>query len=208
MSGQYISNPPQRLSLNYFRSVAGNFGSLAKGCRFVVRINPIGDLLKRQAPIEFMEDLSYLCETAEMPGRGFQNIDMRYYGPSFKLPFQSVYEDINLTFLCRSESFEREFFDNWMELINPSNTFDFNYRDQYRADVDIFKISDYSDGSIDGAKATYSFSLLNAFPILVNPQPVTWADDQFLRLGVSFTYHWWTRKDLDKQSKGVGSLVL
>ena len=208
MSNQIISNPPQRLNLNYFRSVASDMGSFAKGCKFVVRITPIGDGLKRLSSNRFIEDLSYLCETAEMPGRGFQNIDMRYYGPSFKMPFQSAYEDINLTFLCRAESYEREFFDNWMELINPTNTFDFAYRDDYRSNIDIFKISEHAKiGTLAESEATYNFTLLNAFPILINPQPVTWADDQFLRLGVTLTYHWWTRKGLDVQSRGSSAGV-
>jgi hypothetical protein len=137
-------------------------------------------------------DLSFLCETAEFPGRGFMNVDVRHYGPNFKLPYQTTYEDINLAFLCRTEGLEREFFDSWMETINPTQTFDFEYKNNYSCNIDIFHFSD-----VEGDGAMYHFRLIDAYPILVSPQPVTWADADFLRLGVSFTYTKWIRPELD-----------
>jgi hypothetical protein len=80
-----------------------------------------------------MRELPYLCEVAEIPRRGFMNMDVRYYGPNEKLPFLTQYEDMNLTFLCRNKSYERQFFDDWMSIINPTNTFDFNYRESYES---------------------------------------------------------------------------
>ena len=111
------SNPPQYLSMNDFRAISEDYGGLAKTCRFAVKMIPTGSLVQQYAT--FCRDFTYLCEIAEMPGRGFMNIDVRYYGPNHKLPFQTTYEDMNLTFLCRSESMERQFFDDWMYHINP-----------------------------------------------------------------------------------------
>ena len=196
--------------MDYFKAVNQKFGGLAKSARFVARIMPVGALLKNMHQSNpSAEDLLYLCEAAEYPGRGFMNVDLRYYGPSFKLPYQSSYEDINMTFLCRNEGYEREFFDNWMELINPVQTFNFNYRKEYECMIEIFQIADYADSSYGGFNrnqnvdinppaAKYSHTLLHAYPVLINPQQITWADDQFLRLGVTFTYHWWTRVSLDE----------
>jgi hypothetical protein len=53
----------------------------------------------------------------------------------------------------------------------------------------------YSDYEND---STYSFTFDKAYPILVSPQPATWADDNFHRLTVSFTYIRWYRKNLDR----------
>lgn len=195
--------------MDYFYSISQKFGSLAKSARFVARIVPTGARINAIASRNpAYRELMYLCEAAEYPGRGFMNVDLRYYGPSFKLPYQSTYEDINLTFICRNEGYERQFFDDWMREINPNNSFDFNYRDEYACYIEIFQLADYSEIAPavpsygvelypEPAKATYKFTLLDAYPILVNPQQITWADDQFLRLGVSFTYHWWTRYGLD-----------
>lgn len=184
-----INNAPQYLSMLDFKSMSDMYGGLAKSCRFAVRIIPQGSLVQRLAG-GFTQDLVYLCEAAEYPGRGFFNLEPRYYGPNFKVPYQPQYEDITLTFICRNSSFERQFFDDWQVLINPPNTFDFSYRDDYRSRIEIFQFDDENEPQ-------YYFTLLDAYPILVNPQQLTWADDQFLRLGVTFTYSWWLRPGID-----------
>lgn len=184
-----ISNAPQSLSMVDFKAISDDYGGPAKSCRFAVRINPQGRLIQQIAG-GFTQDLVYLCEAAEYPGRGFLNVDVRYYGPNIKLPYQPTYEDITLTFICRNASFERQFFDDWQVLINPPNTFDFNYRDDYRAQIEIFHLDEENNPQ-------YYFTLLDAYPVLVNPQQLTWGDDQFLRLGVTFSYSWWVRPGID-----------
>lgn len=200
MSSTYITNPITDLSMDNFLFISDSHLGLAKSCRYAARIVPIGSFLAGYR--DTMRDLTYLCEATEFPGRGLQTVDVRYYGPSFKMPFQTSYEDINMTFLCRTESYEREFFDDWMTIINPINTYDFNYRNDYAARIEIFQFADIPDYTDDNPLAQYYFSIEDAYPVLVNAQPVTWADDQFLRLGVTFTYRNWRRPGRDPESRG------
>lgn len=210
-----IINPPENLGMNDFRSVNDNYEGLLKSCRFAVQIRPIGERIQRYS--SFCRDFTYLCEVAEIPGRGFINLDLRYYGPSFKLPVQTSYEDMTLTFICRTGSFERQFFDDWMQEINPLHTYDFSYRDEYRSEIDIFQFSDIENdqslirpiegGASESPAAVYFVTLHNAYPLLVNPQPLTWSDDQFLRVAVSFTYTNWSRKGWDTQPGYTRELV-
>lgn len=190
MSEIPILDTPQNLSMNNVRAILNKYGGLAKACRFLSVIRPGGALISKYS--DFAQELMYLCESTEIPGRGMLNLDLSYYGPNFKLPIQTQYEDINMTFLCRTESWERQFFDDWMLLMNPINTFDFNYRDDYASSIDIYQLSEEED-----TKAQYKITLHNAFPLLVNPQPVTWMDDNFQRLVVSFTYTYWSRPGFD-----------
>ena len=199
MASVIIQDAPAPLDMGTFRATSDRYGSLAKSCRFAVRILPtsINSPLMIGAYKDIFRDLIYLCEVAEYPGRGFESMSYRYYGPEQKQPFQSKYEDINLTFLCRTESPERQLFDDWMDLISPINTYDFNYKDDYACQIDIFQYSDFANSNTRSPKAEYMFSLKDAWPVLVSPQQVTWADDQFLRLGVTFTYTKWMRGGLD-----------
>lgn len=209
MASFTIDNQPRNLRMSDFFAYSSAFQSLAKSSRFAVRIVPSGtdSLLARLGYGSFMQQFTYLCESAELPGRGFMNADLRYYGPSFKVPYQSEYQETALTVLCRTDSFERQFFDDWMEIINPTNTFDFSYRDSYKCEIHMFQFSDapLTSGQTEPI-ATYSWTLHDAYPVLINPQPVTWADDNFQRLAVSFTFTKWTRKNRDPQS-GSYSLV-
>jgi hypothetical protein len=113
-----------------------------------------------------------------------------------------------LTFLCRAESREKEFFDNWMHVINPINNFNFNYRDEYRARINIFQFAEGAEvGGESAPYATYAVTCHNAYPLLVNPQAMTWADaDQFQRVVVSFTYSHWDR-NLREEQPGVFDLI-
>lgn len=205
MATVLYDNPPARedLRLDTFRSIMAPHGP-AKSCKFMVTFTPKDPNFNKYTgfPINAATlnlELPYLCEAAELPGRGFQSVDVRYYGPNQKLPFQTTYEDINLTFICRAKSLERQFFDDWMNIIHPPNDYNLFYRDQYACTVNIYHFSDgfLTDGGPRGSHAQYHFQLQDAYPILVNPQPITWADSEFLRLTVTFTYVRWSRPKLD-----------
>lgn len=193
-----INNTPQRLGMNDVKAYSSIYGGLVKSARYAVRIVPVGDLLLSLGYGDFLNQFTYLSDSTELPGRAFMSLDIRYYGPNFKLPFQTQYEDMSITFLCRTESFERQFFDDWMEIINPTNLWDFNYRDSYRARIELFQLADYNDASNATApKAMYKWTIHDVYPVVINPQPVTWADDNFQRLAVSFTYSKWVRENRD-----------
>ena len=200
MATYFIPNGPVLPSMDEVKAQSGRYGGLAKSAKFMVRMFPARpDSLLRGSGI-FMQDLSYLCEAAEFPGRGFESLDIRYYGPNFKVPNKTNYEDLNLTFLCRDSFLERQLFDTWMELINPNATYNFSYRDSYTSKIELFQISDLAGFGADIAtppNAQYKFTFEEAYPILLQPQPVTWADDNFHRLTVTFTFKKWWREDGD-----------
>ena len=201
MASTVFTNPPQFLGLQDYTSAVSRNGGPSKANRFVVRINSLPNKIVRRGVYNtVLRDLSYLCEAAELPGRGFMNVDVRYYGPSFKMPYQTTYEDLNLTFLVRDLFLERQMFDDWMELINPSNNYNFNYRKDYICSIDLFQMSEVEiagSGAQKTSAAQYKFTFEEAWPILVNPMPVNWAEDNFNRLTVAFTYKRWHRETLD-----------
>lgn len=211
-----LSNKLTNLGMPGALSNMGKDGGLAKSARFAVFISVPPGLLGNWATMG--SELVYLCEAAEMPGRAFMSVDARYYGPSHKLPYQTQYEDTTMTFLCRSESRERKFFDDWMEYINPTNSFDFKFRDEYATDIQIRQMTEYEGeydtgpnqglpqtGGTGNPKETYRITLRKAYPVNVNPQPMTWADDQYQRLAVTFTYFKWLRVGRDKEPAASGN---
>lgn len=220
-----IDNQPRYLRMQDFYAYSSAFQSLAKSCRFAIQITPSGinSTLNKLGYGDFMRQFTYLCESAEFPGRGFDMADMRYYGPSFKIPYQSDYQETAMTFLCRTDSYERQFFDDWMEVINPTNTYDFSYKDDYVCQIEMYQFGETgrrtttepnretvipsgTSNEFSEPIATYAWTLTDAFPILVNPQPVTWADDNFQRLAISFSFTKWMRKGRDPEQKSF-SLV-
>lgn len=179
-----IPNTPEIRNLNEYRAVLNKEYGLANKDRFVVVLNKNLDRTLER-------DLVYLCDTAEFPGRTFATgNDIRYYGPSFKIPVISTYTPVNISFVVRDYMSERYFFDKWMETINPKSTYDFNYRTDYETMVDIFQLNEF--GSKDKpAKATYKVTLRHAWPLSFDSMPLSWGEDSFHKVTVTFTYTDW-----------------
>lgn len=192
-----ILDSPKNLTMMNFKSISDNYGGLAKANRFAAVIKPQGQYVSGYS--SFARDLTYLCEIADMPGRNFYYYTgARYYGPGFNVMFMSDYQDFNMSFVCRSKSLERQFFDDWMTIINPVNTYDFNYRDDYKAEIDIFQFSEtsYSDNPT-APEAEYKITIFDAYPVMIQPQPMSWEESGFQKLVVTFTCTKWYRKGID-----------
>jgi hypothetical protein len=130
-------------------------------------------------------NLALQCEAAELPGKTMTTADVKIYGPTFKVPYQTQYSDTSLTFLCTNEFYERKLFDRWMEAIHPSDTNNLRYpkgdKTRYMTNIKIIQYDDF-------IKQIYAVELIDAFPIGVAPQSLSWADDGFHRLSISFAY--------------------
>jgi hypothetical protein len=209
-------NPPTHLSMYDFQSKirevgSGKIGGLAKQCRFAARILPqgAGNLLTGMNIVPgILQDMVYLCEATQFPGRGFMTNENRYYGPSFQIPHQTSYEPIDMTFICRNRSLERQFFDDWMEKINPTNNFDFAYKNQYWAQITVFQLSDVAkpfsvptqtnpNPEPPAPVPLYAWTIVEAFPTQIQAQAVDWAQQDILRLTVTFAYRYWYRDGKD-----------
>jgi hypothetical protein len=192
--------------MNDVLRAANGAGQFAKGCRFAVRIVPSGNAILNLK----MDDLIYMCDSVEYPGRGFDVTQIRYYGASQIFPNNTMYGNgVTMSFLCRTNSPERAFFDDWMEVINPVDNWNFEYADNYYAEVQIFQLAEWGSppraskpdmlASYKGNPvATYGWTLHKAWPTLIAPQQVSWADQDILRLQVTFAYRYWDRPGYSK----------
>lgn len=186
-------------------------GGPAYNSRFAVRILPAGgtdNFLASNGYSNMLKDITYLCESVNYPGRGFDFMESRYYGPSQLLPYNSKYSnEMTLTLLTRGKALERQLFDDWMEVINPTNSFDFNYATSYYSKIQVFQLgiapsARSTQQPPNAPEANYLWELHQAWPISVNEQAVTWADAEVLRLQVTFTYRYWNRPGRDATPGG------
>jgi hypothetical protein len=129
--------------------------------------------------------LSLQCESAELPGKTLQTADVKIYGPIFKVPYQKQYTDTTLNFLCTNDFYERKLFDQWIEAIMPASTNNLRYaRDDETRYLTNIKIIQYDDF----IKQIYAVELIDAFPIGIASQPLSWSEDGFHRLSIQFAY--------------------
>jgi hypothetical protein len=131
------------------------------------------------------ETLAMRCEMSNMPGRTIETADLRIYGPSEKFPHRTSYDDITMTFIVSDSMKEKKAFDNWLELINPSETWNMEYKKNYVSDI---TISQYDVAN----EVSYAVKLIDAFPLLVNQLDLDWSNETvYHKLSVVFTYRYW-----------------
>ena len=143
-----------------------------------------------QSPVGANSTLSrYLalqCEAAELPGKSLDTADVKIYGQPFKVPYQvQQTADTSLTFICTNDFYERKMFDRWMEAIVPPDTnnvrFPKSNSSRYLTNIRIIQYDDV-------VRQIFAVELIDAFPVAIAPQALSWQDDGFHRLSVSFAY--------------------
>lgn len=146
--------------------------------------------------------LGLQCESAELPGISLMTQDVKVYGPSYKLPYQRQYNDINLTFICTNDFYERKLFDRWIEAIMPSDTNNMRFpkgeNTKYLTDITVVQFDEF-------VKQIYAVKLIDAFPTSIAPMQMSWSDDGFHKLAVSFAYQRY--ETIYKGSYNIGQAV-
>jgi hypothetical protein len=129
--------------------------------------------------------LALQCESAELPGKTLLTQDAKIYGPGFKVPYQTQYTETTLTFVCTNEFYERKLFERWMEAIMPTDTNNLRYakddKTRYMTNIQIIQYDDF-------IKKIFVIELMDAFPVSIASQPLSWSEEGFHRVSVQFTF--------------------
>ena len=218
-----------------FSAALNKYSDAARANRFSVDIPNVTSLradMERnrntQGPINLNvsgSTLQYWCESAELPGRTFATFDRKTYGLTTKLPMQTQFSDITLTFICMANKVSgtgrsarvtpetglevKRFFDSWMQTINPMSTeafeqdgqYNFEYKSDYAVPITITHFDQFSkqpNNNTDNnteSMVSYKVALVDAFPISMGALTMNWGDDGILRLPVTFAYSRWYISD-------------
>lgn len=162
-------------------------GDLARPSRFEVLLSPP---LILYAYIGDVRNITYRCESAQLPGRTLATTEQKTYGPIEKFPYLTTYTDIDLTFIVDDVMSQKKFFDTWLELINPSNTNNMRYKEEYATDL---KVTQYD---VTG-QPSYRVTMYDAYPISVNQLDLDWSSDSYHKLTVTFAYTYWENNILN-----------
>lgn len=142
--------------------------------------------------------LKLRCENAELPGRNISTTALKVYNIEEKFPYQTTYNDINLTFIVGDDMSEKKLFDAWLEWINPTYDYNFKYKSDYAS---LIRINQYDVKN----ELTYSVDLLDAYPIAVNQLDLDWSNDGYHKLNVTFTYTQWKNYSIEAMAQELSS---
>lgn len=129
--------------------------------------------------------LALQCESAELPGKNLVTDDVKIYGPTFKVPYQTLYAETTLTFICTNDFYERKLFERWMEAIMPTDTNNLRFpkgeNSKYMTEITVKQYN-------DDVTQIFGVKLIDAFPTSIAAQQLSWGDDNFHRLSIQFAY--------------------
>lgn len=156
--------------------------------------------------------ISLLAESASIPGRQLLTTEHRIFGTVRKMPYGVLYEDFTVTFICTNSMVERLFFDLWHQMIMNSGSQYMEFYDNYVGSIIVQKLSNFvpSKIKVPGSKpgeekeikidqntatkvgqALSTWKLLEVYPVSIQAQELNYADNDYLRLTVQFSYAKW-----------------
>lgn len=172
---------------------------LARPAKFDVTI-PIP--LAMASYITTGRNLSMRCESVDMPGRTFDTVNRKMGTmPTEKMPTQTIYNESTFTFIVSDNMNEKIFFDAWMELINPSTDFNFQYKANYAVDISINQYDVTNN-------LTYAAVLKDAYPMMVNQLDMEWGSDGYHKLAVQFSYRQWNNNTVSAFGQSIKNAAL
>ena len=155
--------------------------------------------------ISSAKNLTYRCETAQLPGRTFATTEQKTYGPIEKYPYLTSFTDLDLTFLVDDDMNQKVLFDAWLNYINPQYNNNFRYKGDYAT---IITVNQYDVMN----ELSYSVNFYDAYPISINQMDLNWSDESVHKLVVTFAYTYWQNNSLQAAGMqlvdaGINSVV-
>lgn len=171
------------MSLEKFKADIREKG-LAKTNRFMVELNAARILSATTEPYRSnLEMIRLMCDTAQLPGVSFGTAQVRSYGESREIPYEKLFEPVNLTFYVDRTMMVKRLFDDWMLTVQGSDR-NYNYPIDYMADeINIF-VYDTTN------KETYKVSLKKAYPKTVGAIQLDYSAREVMKLNVSIQYEY------------------
>lgn len=181
------------ISLSVFKS---RLGRVVRQNRFYAFINPpeIGGLRKLRDEISHI--LQYHVKTAIIPSRSIGEYEFKYYGSTVKLPGDTNYNDLNITFLNEGSWKIRNLFEQWQEVIYHSmndNIMGIRYDAQ-----ELFAESSIivQQIGLDDNDILAEYTFYNVFPKEVGEIELNMeTNDSIQEFQVTFAYSHWVRSN-------------
>lgn len=178
--------------INRFNSNMGKYGVTKQSHYEVLILSPaFGDNSSPFQSVDFNRHLMLRADSCDVPGLVLGTTEYRSYGPQRKIVYNSIYDNVNMSFLCSHNLREKVFIEDWMHFIagreENRTTNNIRYYDHYKSQV---LINIYNE---ENKKSQYLLRLNDAYPVSISPINMSYASQDLVRLQVSFAYHTWER---------------
>jgi hypothetical protein len=124
------------------------------------------------------------CDQVKVPGLTFATAEAKTYGEVREMPYQRIFENIEMSFYVDNSMSVKLLFDNWLSaVINPGSR-TLNYYNDYISDINI-SIFDINEN------ARYTVTAFQCYPKTVSAIQMDYAGKDTMKLTVTFVSKYW-----------------
>lgn len=200
---------------------------LLRNNKFMMRIYPPAGFSSANKPeqaslIETARYIELWGESTNIPGIAVNTNNFRRYGygPMEKKPFDTVTNDISVSFIGDGKGALWEFFHQWIRLImnfefadgpNPDynvglttghKPYELSYKNEYASYAEIYVFADNGNTSDPNAGIPIKVNLREIYPVMLGDVQLNWGDtNNIMKVPVTFTFKdWFTLTSRDYNS--------
>ena len=183
----------KEVSQNYaISNLRKSLGRLVRPNNFRVKLSLANLGVREDQPqiSTIANTFEFRCEKAEIPGRTIATVDAGGSGPSLKLPYDTTYNDIQLSIICAEDMAERKFFETWIDfIVKPGDQLDGGTVAFY-AEYALGNTLEVSQLN-DAGNSVLTYTCYHVYPIAITPMNATWEEvNTYQRFGVTLCYRY------------------
>jgi hypothetical protein len=163
-------------------------GSIARTNRFAISFTPPANSGKPYlggVEPNSLRKLILFCDQVQLPGVNYQTNQNRTFGEYREVPYEKIFDVINMSFYVDNDMKVKDIFDSWMGAIQDPVTRTFRYYDQYTSDMTI-EVQDLNN------KTRYAVKLFECYPKNIGAIQLDYASKEVMKLTVVMQYKNWT----------------
>jgi len=163
---------------------------LARTNRFAVFFQP-----PMQSNPASVRKVLLFCEQAVLPGVNFSTTQNRSYGEVREVPYEKLFDTVQLTFHVDKDMQVKKLFDDWiMAIQNPINR-SFAYYNDYVVPLAI-EVQDVADNT------RYEVQLYEAYPKTITAINLQHDSKETMKISVTFQYKYYTTSTITQLANG------
>lgn len=148
--------------------------------------------------VQVERQISMRAENFNLPSRSSNVVEIPYVGPTLKIGTDAHYENITMTIILSEDQGEREYFEEWLDLIagkmrtdgeSSKSSYGIGYYNEYVGTIKAIVFNEVED-------QTYAYDFINAFPVSVEAIEMNYNDVQVAKLSVTFAFHYYKTEKL------------
>lgn len=134
------------------------------------------------------------CDQANLPGVTYTTTQSRSFGEFREMPYERIFEPLQLSFYCDSKMWIKGFFDEWINSIQDGKSRVFNYYEKYTTKITI--------NTLDNADTkTYGIELYECYPKSMSAIQLDYGAKDVMKLQVTMQYRYWRNLDYARSSQ-------